>query len=80
MRVTLKLVNNLMRGPVEPIIEVAINRGYSKLLVRLLTAMNSLNVEGTLKLYLLGIKRLIAEGIFILIPSIKVSPAEVESC
>jgi hypothetical protein len=39
-RVSLKLINTFLRGPVEPNIEIAINRGYSGLLVRILGAAN----------------------------------------
>lgn len=42
--------------------------------------MNALNLEGTLRIYLLGIKRLIAEGLFILIPFMKFAQLEVECC
>lgn len=78
-RASVKLVNSLLRGPVEATIEIAIGRGYSGVLVRLLGAARGA-AEGQLRAGLLGIQRLVAEGLFILIPFVRLTEQEVRVC
>jgi hypothetical protein len=81
LRVTIKLINTFLRGPIELNIELAINRNYSRTLITLLEVLNRCKTERELfRVYLIGIKKLIAEGLFILIPFIELSTAELRMC
>lgn len=61
VRVTLKLINTFLRGPIEPNIQVTINKDYRRILMELLAAANRCPPDAPyFRLYAIGIKKLIA--------------------
>jgi hypothetical protein len=69
IRLLIKLINTLMRGPIDSNIEVSINKGYYPILIELLLiAFGAENPHFIV--YIINIKKLIAEAVFILIPSL----------
>ena len=81
LRVTIKLINTFLRGPIELNVEIAINKNYNRILFHLLTTLNASSVQGEyFSAYLVNIKKLAAEGLFILIPFMELSRAETRLC